>query len=313
MSVERKKILIAMDGSSQAFDAVDYVSGNLPASHVDITLLHISATVPDAFWDWEADPLPRHVEYLREWETQREEKTRGFMEEARKMLVHAGVAENAIAVSIQKRRGGVARDVLAEAYRGGYHALVIGRKGMGGVRDGILGSVASKTVSRLGGVSVWLVGGRPKKGRVLVAVDASEGAMRAVDHLGSMLEGMPYDITLLHVVRGINVMPVGFESIFPEGYRNRLVEEAENAIKPTFEQAIQRLRALGYKPDRISTRVLTGVASRAGAIFQEATNGNYGTVVVGRRGISQTEDFDMGRVASKLTQLTKDMALWIVA
>jgi nucleotide-binding universal stress UspA family protein len=229
------------------------------------------------------------------------------------MLVHAGVSESAISVLIQKRRGGVARDILAETYRGEYDALVIGRKGMGGIEESILGSVASRTVSRLAGVSVWLVGGRPKKGRILVAVDASEGAMRAVEHLGRMLDGMPYDITLLHVVRGINVLPLGYESIFPEGYRNRLVEEAENGIKPTFELAVQKLRALGFKPDRISTRVLTGVASRAGAIFQEATAGNYGTVVVGRRGISHTEDFDMGRVTRKLSQLSRDIALWIVA
>jgi nucleotide-binding universal stress UspA family protein len=64
--------------------------------------------------------------------------------------------------------------------------------------------------------------------------------------------------------------------------------------------------------ERLSTRVVTGVGSRAAAILAEAEAGNYDTIVVGRRGVSEVLDFSMGRVTNKLTQITKQNALWIV-
>lgn len=41
-------------------------------------------------------------------------------------------------------------------------------------------------------------------------------------------------------------------------------------------------------------------------------NGGYGTIVLGRRGLSQVEKFTMGSVSSKTLQLAEEMAVWIV-
>jgi hypothetical protein len=60
-------------------------------------------------------------------------------------------------------------------------------------------------------------------------------------------------------------------------------------------------------------KIITGVASRAAAIYEEALRGGYGTIVAGRKGISRVEEFNMGRVTSKLLQLAKGLAVWIVA
>ena len=40
--------------------------------------------------------------------------------------------------------------------------------------------------------------------------------------------------------------------------------------------------------------------------------GGYGTIVVGRRGLSKVYEFFMGRVSDKVLHLAKDMAVWIV-
>ena len=59
--------------------------------------------------------------------------------------------------------------------------------------------------------------------------------------------------------------------------------------------------------------MITGVVSRAGAIVDEARHGGYGTVVIGRRGISKVEEFFMGRVSSKVINLAKDLSVWVVS
>jgi len=55
------------------------------------------------------------------------------------------------------------------------------------------------------------------------------------------------------------------------------------------------------------------IISRAAAIVQEAKQNGYGTIVVGRRGITEVAEFSMGRVTNKLTQLAKTQALCIIA
>ena len=101
-------------------------------------------------------------------------------------------------------------------------------------------------------------------------MDSSESAMRAVDHVSKMINASKITIRLVHVVRGIAVSWTGKEKIFPEEYRQRLIEKAENLIRPSFDEAIRILVSSGIEREKISTKVISGVTSRAGAIFEEA-------------------------------------------
>jgi nucleotide-binding universal stress UspA family protein len=52
--------------------------------------------------------------------------------------------------------------------------------------------------------------------------------------------------------------------------------------------------------------------SRSGDIMRAAREGAYGTIVVGRGGVSKVGDFLMGRVTSHVLNQAKDFAVWIV-
>ena len=69
--------------------------------------------------------------------------------------------------------------------------------------------------------------------------------------------------------------------------------------------AKSRLEKSGFKPNQLSAKIITGEESRAGAIIQEARQGGYGTIVTGRRGLSEVKEFSMGRVSNKLIYLAK--------
>ena len=65
-------------------------------------------------------------------------------------------------------------------------------------------------------------------------------------------------------------------------------------------EASVHLDKAGFNSNQITTRMITGVPSRAGAIVVEALKEGYGTIVVGRRGLSHVEEFFMGRVSNKV-------------
>jgi nucleotide-binding universal stress UspA family protein len=84
-------------------------------------------------------------------------------------------------------------------------------------------------------------------------------------------------------------------------------------MQEVLTEALGKLEKIGFSRDRVTTKIVTGVASRAKAIVEEAKAGGYGTIVVGRRGLSRVEEFFMGRVSNKVIQLAKEMAVWVVS
>jgi hypothetical protein len=88
---------------------------------------------------------------------------------------------------------------------------------------------------------------------------------------------------------------------------NVIVKICEREIEDVFDQVKKRLKKSGFQSNQIKTKIITGVHSRAGAIVEEARLGNYGTIVVGRRGLSNVQEFSMGRVSNKIIQLAQKM------
>ena len=62
----------------------------------------------------------------------------------------------------------------------------------------------------------------------------------------------------------------------------------------------------------ITTKTITGVQSRAGAIVNAAEEGGWGTIVAGRRGLSYVSEFFMGSVSNKLVHEGRMHTVWIV-
>ncbi len=310
MTADRKLVLLAVDGSEQSLETVRYVSQVLTLANTEVVLFNVFQKVLPIFWDREQDPMAqKHLEYMEGWAAHKEQKMREFMEEARGILVDAGMPQEAIVINIQQRKNGFARDILEEC-RFGYDLVAMGRRGIGAADDTMLGSIASKVLLNVVGPTVCLVGGKPKPGRILVGVDNSWGSMRAANFVGKMLGKGEPQVTLAHVVR----FPQEDETEMLSGELiQKLQDDAQEAIKPTFEKLSKSLTAMGADPAKINTKVISGVVSRSTALLNEARNGRYGSIVVGRRGVSEVEEFQIGRIAAKLTQVARDMAVWVVS
>ena len=293
----KKRMLLAVDGSENALEIVRYV-GRIPTfKEMEMVLFNVHSKIPESYWDLEKNSsVAWRMSEARAWDKEREKVIQEYMQKAEKILRRAGFPKESVTVKIHNRKRGFARDIAKEAERD-YTGVVVGRKGMSNLKDLVLGSIATKLIGKISFVPILVVGKRPPAGSVLLALDGSENAMRAVDYVGNLLGASGFEARFIHVIRGDN----------PE-----YVNAGKMDMNGVFDEARSILIASGFDPDRITTKIVTGVQSRAAAVAQEAKDGGYGTIVVGRRGLSRVRDFLMGRVSNKLINFAKNQAVWVV-
>jgi nucleotide-binding universal stress UspA family protein len=309
MAKQTKKLLLAVDGSDRALDAVNYVSSFTPFHKTHAVLFNVFGGVPESYWDLEKDPLfCNAAREVRAWEMEQRKVIHAFMEKAKQLMIRSGFPQNQITIKVQNRNKGIARDIIQEAEKG-YNAVVIGRKGLGAFKEVILGSVANKIVEKASFLPVLMIGQIPPDENILIAVDGSENTTRTVGYIADTLGGFDFKIHLIHVIRGVmNLHPEAPHLFLPKDAS----EQLEKEISAVLEKAKRRLIDAGFKENLIKTRIISGAQSRAGAIIQEARDHGYGTIVVGRRGLSRVQEFFMGRVSNKVIHTVRNRAVWVV-
>ena len=307
---EKRHILIAVDGSKNSLDATSYVAQTCHPANLRVTLMHVLSTAPETFWDLEkADYFKAETGgHYPTWKEEKRELARTFLAKAKGSLVRAGVAENEVGVILQEREVGIARDILAQSAHG-YDAVVVGRRGLSEFQESSLGSVSQKIVEGIKNVPVWVVGGDIRVKRILLAVDASENSRRAVDYVGAIAAKTKAEFTLFHVVRRFSFLD---DHTLRDHEIEGFWEEVKKDIPRMFRFYKTNLERAGVDGARVSTRANLDSPSRAMDILQEAKEGGYGTIVMGRRGLSKVQEFLLGRVTNKVLQRAEKFAVWIV-
>jgi len=154
-----KKILIAVDESTSSMKAVKYVARGMDKTG-SVALLSI---IPNAAAACDLDsrtltPLfKQNRQAFCAIEDAKKDRVKGFMNDAKQVLVEAGFSPKKIGVKIRKKKLGIARDIVKEAQRGKYTTLVIGRRGLSAVKQFFMGSVSNKIVQTAKNISLIVV------------------------------------------------------------------------------------------------------------------------------------------------------------
>ena len=149
----------------------------------------------------------------------------------------------------------------------------------------------------------------PLNKNILIAVDDSENSRRAVRYVGYLLGNMEgIHITLLHVI------PEPEEDYFPEDeQKKQWLTKYREKLDSILEEYSQMLVADGFKKDAIEKRLtLRYCPSMAECILAERDERLYGTIVVGRQGLSRKEEFLFGSISSKIVNHARRCAVWVV-
>ncbi|HEY5931758.1 MAG TPA: universal stress protein [Nitrospira sp.] len=159
--------------------------------------------------------------------------------------------------------------------------------------------------------------------RLLLAVDDSENADRAVRYVGSLLKRTPdVTVTLFHVLKPMPRVLLehgGSENPAIEAQLgDRLREDRKAWIRKEWEaecpillKACETLAQSGFDTSGVTLKFghEDDVASN---ILEEARSGHHDTIAVGRRGMSRMTRLFGGGVTDRLLRDAKGFAIWIV-
>ena len=146
--------------------------------------------------------------------------------------------------------------------------------------------------------------------KMLVAVDQSENALRAVEYVGKMMRQHPECLIALHHV----IISPSADIIPDEEERKARVKKMREEALCQMEKAARILTEAGIPEEniRLNLQVCRESKSIVELILHEQRRGEYETVVVGRRGVSKKEEFIFGSVSSKLIREARECTVWVV-
>lgn len=158
--------------------------------------------------------------------------------------------------------------------------------------------------------------------KILIAFDGSENALRAVSYTAAMIDTAPRrHVTVAAIERPPDRDLFADDASWKTECANRVA-----AIRGALGKARDMLVRSGLPESMVTTRFVESCRSPlreamecsigtsiALEVLRLAEEGDYGTVVVGRRGVSRQEEFLFGSVSTKIIQAAKGLAVWVVA
>ncbi len=159
---------------------------------------------------------------------------------------------------------------------------------------------------------------------LLIAVDGSENSIRAIDYVGEMLgHTATTKIMLLHIER----FPDRDLFADDDAWKENCAQVREE-MKAFLGSARQMLMDKGISEGIIEQRYVVSCkspladqaqfrCSRGTSIAQEILavlkEEGYGTVVIGRRGVSKAEEFLFGSVSNRIIHHAQGCTVWVVS
>ncbi len=307
-----KMIVVPLDGSDNALRSLDYLDLIYGNKHnVELTFKYILPSLPPILSE---DPsLKRETAIkLKALENKSARVAEKILSQAKNLMIEKGFHEDRVQTVYRKKDQSIAQDICnyVESKRG--DAVLITTRGRSRIEAFLMGEVSGKLLEHCRVCPVWIVEGAVTSKKVLIAIDNSENALRAVDHAGFMLSGTDCEVTLFHTMRHLRrFVPQEILEEAPE-LEQLWKSKAGQEIEPYMKKAKQMLLDSGLSETQIFKKVVDGSRSAANDILEEARSKGYGTIVLGRRGLSGVKEFFMGSVTSKVLQSSAGLAVWIV-
>jgi nucleotide-binding universal stress UspA family protein len=293
--------------------AVEYVATVFPRKDTQIDLLHVSEQLSDLFADMEANPLYKtKTKRLRQWISEQQRQTHGYLETARDSLLTVGFPESQVSIRLQPKKLGVVRDILKASYDD-YSAVVVGRTGLSRLKDMLLKNVAFQLVGKIHHLPLVVVGGQPRKRKLCVAFDGSPGSLRGVSWVSHLVGGSDCEVALLSLVSQRGRFWIDDEEFFLDSLDETALSQCRDEVEPCIQSARDTLISAGLRPEKVSHEIEATDTERAPHIVQWANRNGCDTIVLGRRGlISFLDAFFVGRISDKVLNLADELAVWVV-
>ena len=136
--------------------------------------------------------------------------------------------------------------------------------------------------------------------QILLAYDNSQQALRAVEYVGQMFGRVDnVKVTLFGVYDKVPEYEM-IDTPFTDQVKARIsnLERERDKGRDNMEEAKKHLVRMGFSEDQIKVKYVEKKKSVAKDIIDEVKTSGYGTVVMGRKGVSNLTGMLFGSVAS---------------
>ncbi len=191
-----KHLLITVSDEMSHLFGVRFVAGFFKHKKpFRLTLLYVAPTQMTG--DWKPD-RPQPKAKIPEETRVRGEKA---LERSAEILVEAGFAESQIQSKIIPKEMETVKEIVMEARRGHYDAVVLGRRGYAAFAGMFSTSISTEVLRQPLPCPLWICRNPGfEHERVVLCVDESEASARITDHVGFMLRDEDHKICLFHVI-----------------------------------------------------------------------------------------------------------------
>jgi nucleotide-binding universal stress UspA family protein len=310
---KEKMIVVPIDGSENALMSLDYINRIFgPKHNLRLSLVYLLPKLPSVIVE-ESSKSRETMDQLRGIEKRSSQMAERILTDAKDRLMSVGFTQKAVEAVFRKIEVGVARDICgwAEKHKKA-DGIIISSRGRSRLEAFFTGEIANKVLEYVKVCPVWMVKGRVKSKNILLAIDHSENAMRAVDHAGFMLSGTDANVTVFHSKRDLRrFVPAEVLDEFP-GVQKFWQKKAGDVVAPYMKKAREILIEAGLAENQISVKLVDGSRSAARDILEESEKNSIGTIMLGKKGSSAVQDYSLGSITKKVLDGASNMAVCIV-
>lgn len=273
--------------------------------NVNFTLFH---GAPDPDLSTFAKLLRLTPEVIEEYGKMCSLEEQKVLEQAKESLAGSGVDSARVATICEGKCHDPAAAMLKLANSESLDPILLARRREPLLERMLMGPVTYRVVQMAEWRSVWLIDPPVTSHDVLVALVGAPISRRvmehAVQHFGHLKQSK---FTFLHVVPPMPPAYWDDTRIFDAQEREerdeqkaQWMQEYASRVKEFAEEGKKRLIGAGVPRGNVAFKVRPTKKGMAGDILLELEEGNYGILVMGRKGSKELSPFRLGSIANKL-------------
>ena len=306
-----KKVLIAVDESIYTRKAIEYIAKMNPLfGDMSYALINIQPMISDFIMD-DAKRDVTALALLKKMSKKNKDASEKILADSMSRMVKSGIDEKKITTVSQAKFMGAAKDILNYAEKAPFDAVVLGNRGVSSIAESFRGSVTNSVLEHSSIIPVWAVGGEPASDKIVVAVDGSESALNAIDHLSFIFrKNNEIEFTLLHIsprLRDYCTIELDKDGDIIEDF---ITKGDKHCVDSFYGLALEKFKEAGITEEQIDYREIATTVNVGKTIVKETQKGKFGTVVIGRRGVNKS--FFLGSVSRHILAHASNCAVWLV-
>jgi nucleotide-binding universal stress UspA family protein len=295
------RVLLATDGSEAAAEAMSFLETLPLAAGTEVRLVSVVA-IPMPIMGSYPDAVPAAIDaYAQVLDVERDACLRAA-ERAKSTL------SSKYAVTCEVREGDPAHEILEAADEVEADLLVLGSRGMTGIEEFFLGSVARNVAKHCRRPVVLAKAPQNALRSVVFATDGSEHARHAATYLANLPLPQNAVVTIVHCVRPQNPYP-GILPTDPQEF-HAAAEALRQSHEKAGEQHLAAAESILTAAGKTTSRELR-IGDPAEEIVNAAQAAEADLVVAGARGVSMIKGLLVGSVAERLLRQVKGSVLLV--